>query len=127
MPEDLFQFEDFVLNRGAYELRRGDVVVPLQRIPLELLCLLVERRGELVTREEILDRVWGKGVFVDSETSINTAVRKLRRALSDNPEVPRFVATVPTRGYRFVAEIRAPKISRAEQFQIGRASCRERV
>jgi DNA-binding winged helix-turn-helix (wHTH) protein len=110
MPEDLLQFEDFVLNRGAYELRRGGVVVPLQRIPLELLCLLVERRGELVTREEILDRVWGKGVFVDSETSINTAVRKLRRALSDNPEVPRFVATVPTRGYRFVAEIRAPKI-----------------
>lgn len=117
MPEDLLQFEDFVLNRGAYELRRGGVVVPLQRIPLELLCLLVERRGELVTRKEILDRVWGKGVFVDSETSINTAVRKLRRALSDNPEVPRFVATVPTRGYRFVAEIRGPKISRAEQFR----------
>ena len=65
MPEDLFQFEDFVLNCGAYELRRGDVVVPLQRIPLELLCLLVERRGQLVTREEILERVWGKGVFVD--------------------------------------------------------------
>jgi len=117
MPEDLLQFEDFVLNRGAYELRRGGVVVPLQRIPLELLCLLVERRGELVTREEILERVWGKGVFVDSETSINTAVRKLRRALSDNPEMPRFVATVPTRGYRFLAEIRAPKISRAEQFR----------
>ena len=105
MPEDLFQFEDFVLNRGAYELRRGDVVVPLQRIPLELLCLLVERRGQLVTREEILERVWGKGVFVDSENSINTAVRKVRRALSDDPEAPRFVATVPARGYRFVARV----------------------
>ena len=81
MSEDLLQFEDFVLNRGACELRRGDAVIPLQRIPLELLCLLVERRGHLVTREEILERVWGKGVFVDSETSINTAVRKLRRAL----------------------------------------------
>ncbi len=120
MPEDHLQFEDFVLNRGAYELRRGGVVVPLQRIPMELLCLLVERPGELVTREEILDRVWGKGVFVDSETSINTAVRKLRRALSDNPEVPRFVATVPTRGYRFVAEIRAPKISELNNFELGR-------
>src|SRR5216683_8301957 len=109
MPEDLFHFEDFVLNRSAYELRRGDVVVPLQRIPLELLCLLVERRGELVTREEILERVWGKGVFVDGETSINTAVRKLRRALADDPHAPRFVATVPARGYRFVAEIRSPK------------------
>ncbi len=91
MPEDLFQFEDFVLNRGACELRRGDVVVPLQRIPLELLCLLIERRGQLVTREEILERVWGKGVFVDSENSINTAVRKVRQALCDNPEAPRFV------------------------------------
>src|SRR6266404_1438415 len=115
MPEDLFHFEDFVLNRGAYELRRGGVVVPLQRIPLELLCLLVERRGELVTREEILERVWGKGVFVDSETSINTAVRKLRRALRDDPETPRFVATVPARGYRFVAEISGPKTNSAEQ------------
>ena len=105
MPEDLFQFEDFVLNRGAYELRRGDVVVPLQRIPLELLCLLIERRGQLVTREEILERVWGKGVFVDSENSINTAVRKVRQALCDNPVAPRFVVTVPARGYRFVARV----------------------
>src|ERR1700722_1235853 len=115
MPETLFQFDDFVLDRGAYELRRGTGRVPLERIPLELLCLLVERRGQLVTREEILDRVWGKGVFVDSENSINTAVRKLRRALSDDSEAPRFIVTVPARGYRFVAEIRAPKVTRAEQ------------
>ena len=115
MPENLLRFDDFVLNRGAYELRRGDVVVPLQRIPLELLCLLVERRGKVVTREEIHERVWGKGLFVDSETSINTAVRKLRRALCDNPDAPRFVATVPARGYRFVAEIREPKLAGAEQ------------
>src|SRR5215472_13449248 len=106
MPEDSFEFEDFVLDRGAYELRRGDVVVPLQRIPLQLLCLLVERRGRVVTREEILERVWGKGVFVDSETSINTAIRKIRRALGDNPEAPRFVLTVPAKGYRFVAPVR---------------------
>ncbi len=84
-------------------------MVKLERIPLELLFLLVNRRGQIVTREEILERVWGKGVFVDSENSINTAVRKVRRALSDDPEAPRFVATVPARGYRFVAEIRSPK------------------
>src|SRR5271156_1078872 len=117
MSDDLFHFEDFVLNRGACELRRGDVVVPLQRIPLELLSLLVERRGQLVTREEILERVWGKGVFVDSENSINTAIRKVRRALCDDPEAPRFVVTVPARGYRFIAEIRAQQIGRAEQFR----------
>ncbi len=117
MSEGLLQFEDFVLDCGACELRRRDVVVPLQRIPLELLCLLIERRGQLVTREEILERVWGKGVFVDIENSINTAVRKVRQALCDNPEAPRFVATVPARGYRFIAEIRAPKKSRADQFR----------
>src|ERR1700726_2573466 len=105
MPGDLFQFEDFVLNHGAYELRRGGVVVPLQRIPFELLCLLVERGGQLVTREEILERVWGKGVFVDSENSINTAVRKIRRALNDDADAPRFIITVPARGYRFAAPI----------------------
>src|SRR5579862_9651322 len=117
MPENCFHFEDFVLDRGAYELRRDGVPVSLQRIPLELLCLLIERRGNLVTREEIIERVWGKGVFLDSETSINTAVRKLRRALSDDPDAPRFVATVPARGYRFVAEVRQPEISRAERLR----------
>ncbi len=106
MREDFFEFEDFVLDRDAYELRRADAFVPLQRIPLELLCLLVERRGQLVTREEILERVWGKGFFVDSETSINTAIRKVRRALGDTPEAPRFVLTVPAKGYRFVAAVR---------------------
>src|SRR5579862_4234611 len=116
MSENLLQFEDFVLNRDACELRRGAVVVPLQRIPFELLCLLVERRGHLVTREEILERVWGKGVFVDSENSINTAVRKVRQALSDDPDAPRFVVTVPARGYRFVAELRGPKTTRDEKF-----------
>ena len=115
MPEYLFQFEDFSLDRGACELRRDGAVVPLQRIPLELLCLLVERRGRLVTREEILERVWGKDVFVDSEASINTAVRKLRRALRDDSETPRFVATVPARGYRFVAEIRGRQSGKTTQ------------
>ncbi len=104
-----------MLDRGAYQLSRGDVTVPLQRIPLELLFLLVERRGQLVTREEILERVWGKGFFVDIESSINTAVRKIRRALGDNPDQPRFVATVPARGYRFVAEVHEQKILQSGQ------------
>ena len=66
MLEDFVQFDDFVLNRSACELRRGDALVPLQRVPLELLSFLLERRGQLVTRKEILERVWGKGVFVDA-------------------------------------------------------------
>jgi DNA-binding winged helix-turn-helix (wHTH) protein/tetratricopeptide (TPR) repeat protein len=122
MLDDLVQFDDFVLKRSAGELRRGDALVPLQRVPLELLVLLLERHGQLVTRQEILERVWGKGVFVDGETSINTAVRKLRRALSDDPHAPRFVATVPARGYQFVAEIRLPRSGIAERLKGPRSS-----
>jgi len=113
MSENLFQFEDFVFDRNAHELRRAGLVVPLQRIPFELLGLLVERRGKVVTRDEIIERVWGKGVFVDSESAINTAVRKLRRALNDDPDKPRLIATLPGRGYRFVAEIGSTDARRA--------------
>lgn len=105
MPEELIRFEDFELSRGAFELRRKGRAVRLERIPLELLFLLVERRGLLVGREEILERVWGKDVFVDTDNSINTAVRKIRQALGDDPENPRFVQTVPGKGYRFAAKI----------------------
>jgi TolB-like protein/DNA-binding winged helix-turn-helix (wHTH) protein len=105
MSEELIRFEDFELSRGAFELRRKGRAVRLERIPLELLFLLVERRGLLVGREEILERVWGKDVFVDTDNSINTAVRKIRQALGDDPENPRFVQTVPGKGYRFAAKI----------------------
>jgi TolB-like protein/DNA-binding winged helix-turn-helix (wHTH) protein/cytochrome c-type biogenesis protein CcmH/NrfG len=104
-PREIFRFEDFELDR--YQLRRSGLPLRLQRLPLELLYLLVERRGELVTREEIIERLWGKSVFVDSENSINTAVRKIRGALNDDADAPRFIITVPARGYRFVAPIRA--------------------
>src|SRR5713101_5551765 len=106
MPVERFEFEDFELDRSAYELRRAGAVVHLERIPLELLFVLIERRGQLVTRQEIFERIWGKGVFVDTDNSINTAVRKLRLALHDDPDAPRFVVTVPAKGYRFIAPIR---------------------
>src|SRR5229473_2441905 len=102
-PREIFRFEDFELDR--YQLHRAGHPVRLQRLPLELLYLLVERRGELVTREEIIERLWGRSVFVDSENSINTAVRKIRGALNDDADAPRFIITVPARGYRFVASI----------------------
>jgi DNA-binding winged helix-turn-helix (wHTH) protein/tetratricopeptide (TPR) repeat protein len=105
MTSDLFRFQDFELDRNAYELRRSGQSVRLERIPYELLSLLVERRGQLVTREEIIERIWGKDVFHDTEHGINTAIRKIRQALHDDPEVPRFVLTVPGRGYRFVAPV----------------------
>jgi DNA-binding winged helix-turn-helix (wHTH) protein len=73
-----------------------------------LLFLLAEKRGALVTREEILERIWGKDVFLETDHSINTAIRKIRHALRDDAEAPRFVVTVASKGYRFVAPLREP-------------------
>src|SRR5262245_31578719 len=98
-------FGDFELDIAAYELRRGGRSVRLERRPMDLLLLLLERRGELVSRADIVDRLWGDGVFVDVETGINTAVRKLRQALRDPAEAPVFVQTVAGRGYRFAAPV----------------------
>src|SRR5205807_1250046 len=83
--------EDFELHGEVRELRHAGRVLKLERIPLELLRLLVERQGRLVTREEIVERVWGKDVFFDTDNSINGAVRKLRHVLRDDPQQPRFV------------------------------------
>ena len=105
MPGSVFKFDDTDVDPGRYELRRQGRIVKLEHIPMELLLLLVNRRGELVTREEIIARLWGKDVFVDTEQGINTAIRKIRQALRDDPEQPRFVETVVGKGYRFVAPV----------------------
>jgi predicted ATPase/DNA-binding winged helix-turn-helix (wHTH) protein len=104
-PNLLKLADDLELDRGAYELRRSGTALRLSRIPMELLLLLVERRGDLVTRQEIVERIWGKDVFLDTDNSINAAIRKLRQVLDDDPEQPRFVHTVTGRGYRFVAHV----------------------
>ena len=74
----------------------------LERIPLELMIFMVERQGQLVSRDEIATRLWGNGVHVDVESGVNTAIRKLRAALKDSPEMPVFIETVPGKGYRFI-------------------------
>jgi TolB-like protein/DNA-binding winged helix-turn-helix (wHTH) protein/Tfp pilus assembly protein PilF len=109
VPVDLFQFEEFELDCARFELRRKGRPVRLEKIPMELLQLLVEFEGRLVTREEIEQRLWGKDVFVDAEHGINTAVRKIRQVLEDDPDMPRFVLTVPRKGYRFIAQMRREK------------------
>ncbi len=98
-----FRFRDFVLDVVAYELRRTGHPVRLERQPMDLLILLVARRGQLVSRSEIVDALWGKDVFVDVENGVNTAIRKLRQALRDSPDAPTFIETVPGKGYRFIA------------------------
>ena len=105
MPSEIIRFEDYELDPTVFELRRAGSVVRLERIPFQLLLHLAQSRERVVTREEILEAIWGKNVFVDADNSINTAVRKIRQALKDDPDNPRYVRTVPGRGYRFAAEI----------------------
>jgi TolB-like protein/DNA-binding winged helix-turn-helix (wHTH) protein/Flp pilus assembly protein TadD len=85
------------------ELCRGGRAFKLERIPAAVLLLLVERAGQVVQREQIVDRVWGKDVFLDTDNSINSAIRKIRRALKDDSDSPRFIQTISGRGYRFLA------------------------
>jgi DNA-binding winged helix-turn-helix (wHTH) protein len=103
---NLFRFGDgFEVDPRAQELRRSGQPLKLERIPMQLLLLLLEQKGQLVTRDQIVERIWGKDIFVDSDNSINAAIRKIRVVLSDNPEQPRFVQTLTGRGYRFIAPI----------------------
>jgi TolB-like protein/DNA-binding winged helix-turn-helix (wHTH) protein/Tfp pilus assembly protein PilF len=101
--------EDFELDLRPRRLRRGSHVLKLERIPLEILILLLEHRGEIVSRDEIVARVWGNDVFLDTDNSIRGAIRKVRQALKDDPETPRFIQTVTGRGYRFIAPIISPQ------------------
>jgi DNA-binding winged helix-turn-helix (wHTH) protein len=103
LPEKKVRFDDFELDYGRFQLCRGGRPVPLEGLPLQLLMFLVEKRGQLVTREQISSELWSKDVFVDVEQGINTAIRKIRRALGDDADEPQYLQTVVGRGYRFVA------------------------
>jgi TolB-like protein/DNA-binding winged helix-turn-helix (wHTH) protein/Flp pilus assembly protein TadD len=101
--------EDFEVDLAARRLQRGSHPLKLERIPLEILVLLLEHRGEIVTRDEIVAKVWGTSVFLDTDNSIRGAVRKIRQVLKDNPEFPRFIQTVTGQGYRFIAPVVNPE------------------
>ena len=107
MPdEDVVRFgDDLELDPAAYELRRAGRPLRLERIPFETLRLLIERRPNLVSREDIITRIWGKDVFLDTDTSINSSIRKIRQVLRDDPENPTFIQTVTGKGYRFIAAV----------------------
>jgi TolB-like protein/DNA-binding winged helix-turn-helix (wHTH) protein/Tfp pilus assembly protein PilF len=107
--------EDFALDLRPRRLRRGGHVLKLERIPLEILVLLLEHRGEIVSRDEIVARVWGNDVFLDTDNSIRGAIRKVRQALKDDPETPRFIQTATGRGYRFIAPIISPEEERTTE------------
>ena len=104
---DVTRFGPYEVDRRNREVRKYGVRLKLAGQPLEILLLLVERAGEVVTREELKQRLWPEDVFVDFERSLNSAVKKLRAALSDNPENPRYIETQPRKGYRFIAQVEA--------------------
>src|SRR5437763_10326177 len=105
--ERLLRFESFELDVRSRELRKGKERIRLQEQPFEILRLMLERPGDVVTREELARRLWPTGTFVDFEHSLNAAVKRLRAALGDDAENPRFVETLPRRGYRLIASLKA--------------------
>ena len=100
-----FRFGRFELDSRTRELRKDGVRLRLQDQPFAVLALMLEHPGELLTRDELRDRLWPDGTFVDFEHGLNAAVKRLRSVLGDNAERPRFVETLHRRGYRFIARV----------------------
>ena len=109
MPGDpgrrVFRFGVFEADEGAGELRKRGVRIKLHSQPFQVLVMLLERPSEVVTREEMRRRLWGEGTFVDFDHGLNSAVNKIREALSDPASQPRYLETVAGKGYRFIAPV----------------------
>jgi eukaryotic-like serine/threonine-protein kinase len=103
---DKIRFGVYELDRDAMELRKHGVLIRLQEQPLRVLAILAERPGEIVTREQLQEQIWGN-VFVDFDQSLNKAVNRVREALNDDAGTPQYIETVPRRGYRFIAAVAA--------------------
>jgi TolB-like protein/DNA-binding winged helix-turn-helix (wHTH) protein/Flp pilus assembly protein TadD len=122
-----FRFEEFDLDLERYELRRSGHAVKLERIPMELLILLLQNNGKLVRRDAINHRLWGENAYQDTDHSVNTAVNKLRYILRDDPRDPRFIQTVVGQGYRFIAELAAdPIVQNPESASAGTQTAQEK-
>jgi len=112
----IVRFGVFELDLVAGELRKSGVRIRLQEQPFQVLALLVERSGDVVTREELREKLWPADTFVDFDHSLNTAINKLREALGDSASSPRYVETLARRGYRFLATVeRAAAPARAQE------------
>src|SRR5215469_4829087 len=107
LPQFL-RFDVFAVDVRAGELHRNGAKLKLQEQPFQVLCALLEHPGELLTREELRSRLWPADTFVDFDHGLNAAIRRLREALGDSAETPRFVETVARRGYRFIGNVEIP-------------------
>ena len=109
-----FRFGPFVLDTQCGQLRKDGVGLKLQGQPIQVLEILLQKPGQLVTREEIRQRLWTSDTFVDFDHSLNTAVKKLRQTLGDEADTPRYIETLPKRGYRFIGEVVREEAKREE-------------
>src|SRR5512134_2055894 len=101
----MVRFGVYELDLASGELRKGGLKIRLSGEPFQVLAMLLERSGQVVTREELQKKLWPEGTFVDFDHSLNTAINKIREALGDSAENPRFVETLSRRGYRFIASL----------------------
>src|SRR6202795_832536 len=99
------RFDIFELDLRAGELRKRGVRLRLQGQPLQVLAALLRRAGEVVTREELRGEIWAAGTFVDFDHSLHNAIARIREALGDSAEIPRYIETLPRRGYKFIAPV----------------------
>jgi DNA-binding winged helix-turn-helix (wHTH) protein/TolB-like protein len=109
-----YRFGPFELDPEKGTLARNGIGVKIQDLPYRLLLMLVERAGEIVTREEVRQRLWPENTFVEFDNSLGVAIRKVRESLNDNADAPHYVATVPRRGYRFVAPVQVQAVEQPE-------------
>jgi Tol biopolymer transport system component/DNA-binding winged helix-turn-helix (wHTH) protein len=105
----VLRFDSYEVDLESGELRKGERRIPLQAQPMQLLTLLLQNPGQLVTREEVRGELWPADTFVDFDRSLATAVNKIREALGDSAENPKFVETLPKRGYRFIGQLKPPE------------------
>src|SRR5262245_22330744 len=120
--------EHRICRFGLYEadldagtLKRHGIPVKLQEQPFRILTFLLERPGNIISREELCTRLWPEGTYVEFDGSLNTALMKLRAVLNDDPENPRFVETVPKKGYRFIAPVHFQEAAggKAREIELG--------
>src|SRR6202453_5205287 len=104
-PNSVVRFGPFEVSLQSGEVRKSGLKIRVQQQPLKLLEILLERPGEVITREELRSRVWPNESFGDFDQALNISIGKLRSALGDSAENPRFIETLPKRGYRFIADV----------------------
>src|SRR5215475_2396525 len=112
----IVKFGVFEVDLRAGELRKQGVRIKLQEQPFHVLTLLLQKPGEVVTREELRNQNWPADTFVDFDNSLNTSINKLREALGDSADNPRFIETLPRRGYRFLAPVSSDQTKKSRSF-----------